>query len=168
MKWIYAGTLVFAGALCVAPALAKTPVISGTYVYSARTFCQPTIALVYAQDHYGQTFVTGMTLTSPESSQFDVGQAKFDPSTATVTYGEVKDSGDNVLLHVKSGTQGAKIAQKRTKGSAGYSNTGSTVTLNGATYNAAFGSMTNGAPTYFALIGLDSAGCSEEWQFTLK
>jgi hypothetical protein len=69
---------------------------------------------------------------------------------------------------VKSGTQGAKIAQKRTKGSAGYSNTGSTVTLNGATYNAAFGSMTNGAPTYFALIGLDGAGCSEEWQFTLK
>jgi hypothetical protein len=166
MKRSLVGTFVLAGALCSAPALATTPVISGSYVFSTRTFCQPTIALAYAQDHYSQTFVTGMTLTSPESSGFDVGQARFNSSKAIVTFREVKDAGDDVLLHVKNGQQGQTISQKRNKGSAGYSNTGSTVTLNGATYSAAFGRLTNGAPAYFALIGLDSAGCSEEWQFT--
>jgi hypothetical protein len=168
MKWQHAGMFVFASALCGAPALATTPVLSGSYVYSARTFCQPTIALAYAQDHYSQTFVTGMTLTSPESSQFDAGLARFDLAAATVTYRETKDEGDNVLLHAKSGQQGQTIAQKKEKGSAGYSNTASTVTLNGATYTAVFGSMKKGKPAYFALIGLDSAGCSEAWEFRRK
>ena len=166
MKWQHAGMFVFASALCAAPALATTPVLSGSYKYSAWTFCQPTIALAYAQDHYSQTFVTGMTLTSPESSQLDAGLARFDSSTATVTYREVKDAGDDVLLHVKGGKQGEKIAQTREKGSAGYSNTASAVTLNGITYTAVFGSLSKSKPLYFALIGLDSAGCSEAWEFT--
>jgi hypothetical protein len=166
MRLQHAGWIVLAGALCATPLAAATPVISGNYVYVTRTLCQPTLTLQYAKDHNNQTFVNGVNLTTPESSGQNVGQASFDKSTATVTYSGTDDSGDNVLLQTSGGLQGAVISEKPQSGSTGYSNTATTVTLNGATFNATYGKSTKGVADAFSLVGLDSAGCSEQWDFT--
>ncbi len=154
--------------LAVAPAVAATPVISGKYVYASSTFCQPTIQIEYAQDTNGQTFVNGLNLTEPEDTAHEVGLASFDPTTLTVTFSGKKDHGSNVLLQTSGGLQGSMIAEKTESGSGSYSNTATTVTLSGATYNATYGKSSKGVVEYFALVGLDSAGCSVEWQLTLK
>ena len=162
-----AGWIVLAGMLsATTPALAGTPVISGNYVYVTRTLCQPTLTLQYAKDHNGQTFVNGVNLTASESSSQNMGQADFDPSTATVSYSGTDDSGDNVLLQTSGGLQGSVISEKAESGSVAYSNTATTVTLNGATFHASYGKTVKGVVQSFSLVGLDSAGCSEQWDAT--
>ncbi|MGD0190404.1 MAG: hypothetical protein ABSD74_06655 [Rhizomicrobium sp.] len=169
MKWHSAGLLMLAGALVAVPALAATPVISGKYAYTSDTFCQPTLTIEYAVDHWGLTLVNGINQTAPEDTAQESGQATFDSAKATVSYKSDKDHGSEVLLQTSGGLQGSTIASKKQKGSAGYANTATTVTLNGATFNAYYGAAgKKGTPAYFALIGLDTSGCSEEWEFTLK
>ncbi|MGD0190403.1 MAG: hypothetical protein ABSD74_06650 [Rhizomicrobium sp.] len=158
--------LMLAAAACAAPAIAATPIISGNYIFVSRTFCQPTLTLNYANDQNGQTFVNGVNLTAPEDTAHEVGQASFDSSNQTVTFNSFKDHGSNVLLQTSGGLQGSVIAEKTNSGSVGYSNTATTVTLNGATFNATYGKQAKGVSAGFALVGLDAAGCTEEWNFT--
>jgi len=151
-----------------APDPKAAPTISGNYVYATRTFCQPTIVVDYANDQNGQTFVQGLNLNSPGGTKHEVGSGTFDPSTQTVTYKGVQDSGDTVLLQLSGGLQGQVFTEKNNSGSASYSNTNSTLTINGVTYSATYGKTTKGVASYFAAVGLDGTGCSVEWEFTLK
>jgi hypothetical protein len=166
MKLQHAGLLMLAAAVCAAPAWAATPIISGNYVYASRTFCQPTIQLNYANDQNNQTFVNGLNMTAPEDTAHEAGQASFDSSTATVTFSAFKDHGSNVLLQTSGGLQGSVISEKSESGSANYSNTATTVTLNGMTFNVTYGKSAKGISTGFELVGLDPSGCSEQWNFT--
>ena len=144
------------------------PTISGSYVYSHRSFCQPTITVSTATDQNGQTFVSGLNLTSSGDTEQESGLAKFDPSTLTVSYVGVRDSGSTVLLQLTNGLQGDVFAQKNQSGSAAYSNTDSTVTINGTTYAATYGKTTKGVVGYMAIVGFSSSSCSDQWEFTLK
>jgi hypothetical protein len=153
---------------CSQAMAAAAPTISGSYVFSHRTFCQPTITVDYATDQNGQTFVNGLNLTSSSDTEFSTGLAKFDSSTQTVSYKGVNDSGSTVLLQLSSGLQGDVFAEKKTSGSTAYSNTNSTVTLNGTTYTATYGKATKSVVGYMVLVGLSSASCSDQWEFTLK
>jgi hypothetical protein len=169
MKLLRVGFLALAGAsLSTLAMAATTPTIKGTYVYDANTYCQPTIQVEYGKDSNGTTFVNALKLTVPEDSADAVGLAIFDPSTATLSYSATKDHGSNVLVQTSSGVQGSVISQEPEKGSGPYSNTATTVNLNGTAYTATYGKVIKGIAQYFALVGLDSSGCSKEWQFTLK
>jgi hypothetical protein len=166
VKLRFAAVAVFGVAAFAAPSFAAAPVISGNYIYVSRTFCQPTIAVQYANDQNGQNFVNGLNMTAPEDTAHEAGQANFTPATATVTFNSVKDHGSNVLIQTSGGLMGSVISEKTEGGSAGYSDTATSVTLNGQTFNATFGAASKGIVTSFLLVGLDGAGCSEEWNFS--
>jgi hypothetical protein len=162
--------------LCAGSAVqAQTvPLISGKYAFVHNTFCQPTVLVNYQN---GTPFLINLNATGPFGGwgdiEAEVGVATFNATKMTVTAVSNTTDGSPVLLQSTGGgpdnLEGTPLAISATGGKASYSNTATTVTLQGQTFNAAYGAVAkNGTTEHMSLLGLDSKSCSEEWTFDLQ
>lgn len=125
-------------ALLTAPAFAAVPAISGKYALGASGTCQA----------IQSGSVVGLIESLNELANFDstTGMVKF---TGTGIFGDLV-----VWTNGTSGYETKTINQTQT-----YSNTATTVTVNGITYNIVYGPVKNGIAQSAIYNGFDANGC---------
>jgi hypothetical protein len=166
------GALLVAAAASAATTTTAVPTFSGTYAYSHSTFCQPTILVNYTNGTPSLINLNGGGNTGGWGDiRFEAGTAVFNPTKSLVTYTGTTVDGSPIFLQSDGGgpnnLQGTALAQAASGGKVTYSNTGTTVTLSGQSYNAAYGASTaGGIAEYVALVGLDSNNCANQWTFS--
>jgi len=139
------------------PAGATTvPVISGKYFTSAVSVCQPSIQVSYAGG-----VVSAITVPSPGSMLNTAGIADFDAATGKVSIRGVANTGSALLLSDNMGHNfGTPLAGGPVKVKYGWSNTETTVTIDGTVFQAVYGKLKSGTVESFMLEGIDSGGCA--------
>lgn len=124
--------------LFAVPAGASVPALSGKYALGGSGTCQ--------------ALESG---SSPGAIESVIETAKFDPATGMVKQTATSITGD---LLAWTGTTGYHT--KRNSKTVTYSNTATTLTLNGITYNIVYGTVTNGIAQFAAFNGFDKNGCA--------
>jgi hypothetical protein len=141
---------------------AKTEVLSGAYVVTYNQFCQPNLQAVFDEDSME------LVLINPYVSFFGQAQSStlvvnFDPSTMTAAVSGSGNLGAVLkMIDYDDRLFGSDFTNSAVAGSEPYSNTSSTLTLNGVTLNAVFGAEKHGAVRSVAAVGVASNGCSIE------
>ena len=126
--------------LIVQPALAA-PEISGSYSLSATELCQ---ALLRVDGfRYPGVMKNGLTV------------ANFDDSSGTVT-GVVKEIGGDLVVWTNATPE---LTQDSRSFNLTYSNTDSTLTVDGVPLNVTYGPVQGGIAQSFQWNGVNSAGC---------
>lgn len=114
-------------------------VISGTYVVVVKYTCQPTLTAHFTNANIADA----VSLSSESSFSQQILTATFNPDTGQYSWTGVSDEGSFFLVQ-QTGSQhssfGEPMNEQPTSGTAPYSNTDNTVTLNGQVFNAIFSS----------------------------
>lgn len=162
MKSISTAAALAAISFCTAAMAA--PVISGSYIVTERRMCQANAAFNFAQ---GETdnYVDQVSLQGGESGH-TLLQAAFSPAKGKVTVSGFDATGDSMLFHLTgkaSGTLGNPLTQKTMSGSKiAYSNTDTTLTINGTTYQVLYGQVDkNNIAHYAAFQGVNQNDIGE-------
>jgi hypothetical protein len=172
-------TRYFAGALAAllvsgASALAATPILSGTYLVTLRSFCQPTVTANFATSG-SDSFVDNLSSNDASVDAFmqEILSVTFNPAKGKITFTGFQDQGSNLLLQFtgsRSGTFGSALTEQPDKGSSKYSNTATTLTVNGDTSNAVYGGIdANGVAHSLIFMGLsgdNGTTCSAQGEAT--
>jgi hypothetical protein len=127
--------------LAAPPAMAQT--ISGKYLITINKFCQ-----LVATYNFGSANNVGNFVNEIESSgsniKFTILQATFNAKKGTAAINGVDDGGDVEIFQftgAQSGQLGNAIAETPDTGTASYSNTPTTFTINGQVLNAQYGQV---------------------------
>lgn len=162
----------FAALVLSCASAAATPILSGAYTLTARDFCQQRLIADYN--------VSGM-VDALNFSNGDVPSAqtlltvKFTPSKSKAMFAGFLDEGTSLLLQAtgsQNNNEGTLLNEQSQSGSASYSNTDTTVTINGRTFNAIYGQIDkNGVAHTMSYMGLYTNGdppdtCSEQGEAT--
>jgi hypothetical protein len=124
------------------PALA-TPVISGKYILTIHRYCEPTFAVHNSNIADADAFIDQVLLGGSNVNS-TLALATFNPTKQSASYAGFSDSGDVALIQytgVTNGSSGDPITEKAVSGKTAYSNTDTTVTFGGQTYNAFYGEV---------------------------
>lgn len=165
------GALLICASATAATDTTGVPSFSGKYAFVHNTFCQPTVLVNYQN---GGPFLINLNAADTFGGwgdiQFEVGVVTFNASKLTATAASNTTDGSPVMLQSVGGgpdnLEGTPLAASATGGKASYSNTATTVTLQGQTFNAAYGSVAaGGIANHVSLVGMDSKNCAEEWTF---
>ena len=157
------------------------PKLSGIYAFSLNEYCQVTVGTdtfnnivvrTGAADADGD-FSDGTTsLASIFDRTVDDGKisittakATFNPTSGTAVLSGLSDKG-SVLLVQGLSDPSENLAEIPFGGAnpVNYSNTASTLTINGLTFNVSYGNIVSGVAKYVTFSGLDSQkpGCAEQ------
>jgi hypothetical protein len=143
-----AGLVVWLGSATLAPgAQAATPEISGTYIFSGSSNCQAVVSVM--KNAEGQ--VIGIHLANEGALNAIVGTATFTPAT-----GHVRLSGtnfDGALVILQGTTDPRRIRSLPLDEDWAYSNTDTTVTINGVVYRVAYGKRSANVVQQFTVAG---------------
>ena len=120
-------------------AYAATPVISGKYVTNYKEICQTNGQSGNADETYSEALV-----------------ADFDAATATVKISGTEVTGPLIVASCCS----TKYTVKSGSRSSSYSNTATTITVNGATSNAIYAPLKNGIAQSVTFVGISTGGCA--------
>lgn len=170
----------FAGALaalllCSGSALAATPIISGTYLVTIHSFCQPTVTANFAASG-SDSFVDNLSSNDASSDAFmqEILSATFNPAKGKVTVTGFQDEGSNLLLQftgARSGIFGSALTEQASTGSSKYSNTATTLTVNGDVSNAFYGGIDGHGIAHSIIFmrlsgGQNGTTCSDQGEAT--
>lgn len=149
-----------------------TPILSGAYTLTARDFCQQRLIA----DFNGSGMVDALNFSNGDVPSGQVLlTVKFTPSKSKAMFAGFLDEGTSLLLQAtgsQNSNQGTLLNEQTQSGSAGYSNTDTTLTINGQTFNAIYGQIDkNGVAHTVAYMGLYTNGnppdtCSEQGEAT--
>ena len=154
-----AAVLAFAAAYCAA-ASAQTPTVAGDYVATTRIYCQPLVEVAHNNGTVGSIALNNAGLTT-----YSIALEYFDPRTTLYTAIGFSEKGTAVLLNDNvNGPSGTPFNETPDQDIFFYSNTATTLTLNGITYNATWGHEKNtilfkNVPFFFSLLAIDANGC---------
>jgi hypothetical protein len=130
-------------------AMAQT--LSGKYILTFHTVCQPTVTFTSAGGGGISTGQGGDTVNH-------MILATFNPVNHSIAFNGFEDVGDVLLVNNvggRGGSFGSLFAQSATSGQGPYSNSVSTLTLQGRTDQAFFGQIDkNGVAHYFTWLGV--------------
>jgi len=141
-------------------ASARIPTVAGDYVATTRVYCQPVV-----QVSHRNGAVSSVILNNPGLTTYSIALEYFDPRTTLYTAIGFSEKGTGVMLNDDvSGPSGTPFNETPDQQIFFYSNTASTLTLNGITYNASWGHEKNTVlfkhvPEYFSLLAIDANGC---------
>jgi hypothetical protein len=159
-----ASAILLAGVAAALPAFAGdtpgTPVLSGSYVTSFTQFCQPNLQATYIK---GSTTLANINLSTSNYGQFEVSAlaADFDSSTKTVTFTGSGNSGTAQEITDNNGTLwGLNFVNGSVNQSYSYSNTSTTLTINGTDFQIVYGALKKGVAQSATAVGINGAGCS--------
>lgn len=146
-------------------ALAEPPVISGGYIFSASSNCQAIIT-VYKNEE-GQ--VTAFSVHNGSLNGIS-GTATFTPSTGRVVISGTSVDGPLVIVRSSDNSgQDRPLEQIDISLDWPYSNTETTITINGIIYRAAFGKKAGKIVQQFNVVGREEGGgCVFVGTFTHK
>jgi hypothetical protein len=128
-------------ALFAVPAPAAVPKLSGTYIVNYNEVCQA--SLVNGNNNTGESHSEALTVT-------------FDDSTKTATLSGIDIQGALVDMN---GTPSG-YTQAPLSGSGPYSNTKTTVTIDGTTFNIFYGPLKKGVAQSAAFNGITTGNCA--------
>ena len=160
---------------CPAPAIAA-PIISGTYNVVMHSYCQPVLTANFAPVG-NDFFVDGLDKSNSDAGDAfhqELVAATFNAAKGKVTFNGFSDTGSVYLLQFsgsRSGTIGTALSETPHSGSAGYSNTDTTLTLGGSTSNTLYGQIDkNGIAHSFVFMrlsgGQGGTSCSTQGEAT--
>jgi len=144
------------------PAHADTPQLSGTYAVTITTLCQA---------QFSTSLVGGQSNNAVESiDTHNSGKIETGMGIATFSGGQISGSslggkGDLTVIENNGAFQGDQfgIASESGSVSGAYSNTSSTLTFGGVTYNAAYGNIVNNVANYVTFLFVDTTkDCIEQ------
>ena len=143
--------------LAAGPAGATTvPVISGKYFISAVSVCQPQIQVTYTSGT-----VSGISVPFAGSMLNTAAVGDFNASTGKVSLSGAANTGSVLLFSDNVGhNAGTPFAGGPVKVKYAWSNTDTSVTINGVVFQPVYGHEKNGVVESFMLEGIDSGGCS--------
>ena len=124
------------------PVHAAAPQLSGAYLMTVSTLCQASLS--------------GLTSDPGEITQ-TVAVANFSPSHGTVAMIGFSDDGD--LSSV--GAAGKPITQSPLNQTVGFSNSATTLTINGKSLKVFYGDVARGVAQTAVAIGVVEPGCTE-------
>jgi hypothetical protein len=143
---------VLLASVTMAPAIAfAVPVLSGAYVFSASSNCQAILSVT--KDANGK--VTGVSIAQGGALNGIAGTIKFTPTTGMASLSGTVVDGNLLLMQGVSGNM--TLEQEALLEDWAYSNTGTTVTLNGTVYRVAYGKVVNTIAQDFTLVGREEA-----------
>jgi len=149
--------LVCAVAILVSSSALATPVISGKYIVTERRMCQAVATFSFDNTVNTGDFVNGVNLNGGIFKNSLV-LANFSPAKGKVTVDGLDEGGDAMLFAftgAQNGQQGNVMAESANSGKVDYSNTDTTVTINGETYHVLYGQVDkNNIAHYFAMEGV--------------
>ena len=158
MKSVFAAAVAAAAAvLWCAPSDAKVlvPIIEGEYVSTTHVFCQPQLSI----NHSGGA-VSTVTLGQPAPSSVTVTLEHYDPKQGIIKVSGFTDAGSNLLLNDDlAGSSGVPLAESQDATTLTFSNTVTSVTINGVAYHVVYGLRLHEVPQYFVLQTIDANGC---------
>jgi hypothetical protein len=136
------------------------PVISGDYVSTFRVYCQPTLNL----SHDPQGGTNSVTLAPSALTTYSVSLEHYNPQTGTLTSQGFSEKETSMLLHDSmTGLSGGPPSEVTDSLQFPYSNTDTTVTINGISYHAIYGRVNeSGIVEYFVLLNIDQNGCMRQ------
>jgi hypothetical protein len=137
------------------------PTLSGAYTAIYNQYCQPDIRVVYDE---GATALAAVDAAMSYYGNLRNVATKidFDPGTMTAQLSGAGSEGSIIAMTDKNNnyTWGRAIRNAAYRKSEPYSNTSSTLTLNGVPLQAVYGTQVNGVAQSVAAMGLDKKGCS--------
>ena len=139
---------------------ATPPILSGKYLATYEQFCQPSLSITYANPPSGFV-LSSISSTNAGKFRSDAVTMTFTPGTSTVVVNgsENKSSAISLLCNVLCSI-GDPMTSASVNLSAPYSNTASTMTLNGVVYQAIYGALKVGVAQSGVMVGIDGSGCS--------
>ena len=148
MKSVWLAAAVFA---CSAAQAA--PAISGKYIVTERRMCQATATFNFANGGSIGNYVNNVNLFGGDTGQ-TLLLATFSPAKGTISVTGFGAGGDTMLFHLTgtgSGTLGSALTEHPENGNKiPYSNTDTTVTINGLTYHVFYGQVDKNNVAHFA------------------
>ena len=144
------------------PAEADTPQLSGTYAITITTLCQA---------QFSTSLVGGQSNNAVETiDTHNTGKIESATGTATFSGGQISGStlggkGDLTVIENNGAFQGNQFGIATESGGINgpYSNTATTLTLGGTTYNAAYGNIVNNVANYVTFLMVDTTkDCVEQ------
>lgn len=153
--------LVLAGLACLIPiqAIAAAPKLAGTYAMTYNEFCQVTLDITNGTDTdstSSQPVVTSITTVDDGKISISTATATFTPKTATVALTATGAKGSILIVPGLSGPN-ETMAPQSFSGTASYSTTATTFTMNGITFDAAYGMIVLGVAKYVSFTAIDPA-----------
>jgi hypothetical protein len=137
------------------------PALSGAYAAIYNQYCQPDIRAVYDE---GATTLATMdaTMSYYGNVQNVAIRIKFDPGTMMAQLSGSRNEGSIMKMtdEYNNHAWGRAIQNAAYRKSESYSNTSSTLTLNGVPLQAVYGTQVKGDAQSVAAMGLDKNGCS--------
>ena len=174
--------LVLVAVVCLLPVSAIAsgpPKLSGNYAFSLNQYCQVAVGT----DTFNNIVVRTGTVdadgdfsdgTTSLASVFDktvddgkisltTAKATFNSTSGTVVMSGLSDKG-SVLLVQGLSDPSENLAEVPSGGTLNFSNTASTLTINGLTWNVAYGNIVSGIAHYVTFTGIDSQkpGCADQ------
>src|SRR5215469_10004141 len=143
--------------LAATPVGATTPVLSGKYLGRITIICQPSLSITYSNGT-----VTSIGIASAGSTTDGAITANFDPSTQSVSLKGFDNAGSTLLATDNLGhSYGAGFTAQSQNVNYPYSNTGTTVTINGTVFKTVYGPLKSGVAQSLVAEAIDGAGCSD-------
>jgi hypothetical protein len=138
----------------VAPAAfgASVPKLAGTYALTVTENCQVLQINPLGIADAGKLSSSAGTVTFYTSKPGITCNAPSKPFSFSET-------GMKGSLYVVQGAVGTPMAPFSDSGTSCYSNSASSIALNGTNYSAAYGNIVNGVAHYVVAVGSSSAGC---------
>lgn len=160
--------------LATTSAIAATPVLSGSYIGLVHYNCQPTLSADFAVLSQ-KAYADGLTLDK-STSVVQMVTLGFNKKKGTVAVTGFEDFGSIFLLSrtgAETGMDGLIATESPVSAALSYSNTAAKLTLQGVTYDAAYGQLdTKGVAHDVVFIGkiVNNLGdaCAVEGKLTLK
>lgn len=176
--------LMLVAVVCLLPldAFAGTPKLSGTYAFSLNESCQISVGThtysilqqsgVATDSDGDNNWVTNNTApvfdTTIDDGKISVttATARFNPKIGTVVVSGFTDKGSILQAEGLSDPTMDDLAEKPFGGATAvnYSNTASTLTINGLTWNVAYGNIVSGVAKYVTFSGIETEkpSCAEQ------
>lgn len=162
MKSLLIGAVAAVGLLHSAFASTAAPTVAGDYVATTRIYCQPDVQVTHSNGAVNSAILANAGLTT-----YSIDLEYFDPRTTPSLYTAIgfSEKGTAVMLNDDvSGPSGTPFNETPDQDIFFYSNTATTLTLNGITYNATWGHekdtvLFKNVPEYFSLLAIDPDGC---------
>ena len=152
MRLVIRVSIVAALLLTIAPAVAlAVPELSGQYIFSASSNCQAILSVT--KDLDGK--VTGVNITNGGALNGIAGTVTFTPATGRAVLSGT--SVDGHLLLMQGQNSNFVLDQQALSEDWAYSNTATTVTLNGIVYRAKYGKITNNIAQSVVVVGREEA-----------
>jgi hypothetical protein len=145
------GQLRLLGAPASAAPPSATPALSGSYAFAMTSICQADLAATASGGA-----ITSLVFTNIGNLTQRVGVADFNTPAQTMIFSGTKYNAPLVQMNPNS----FELSQAPDAATFPYSNTATTLTINGVLYSVVYASVSGGIAHYFAFAGNLNDGCT--------